>query len=125
MTPNDPISDEQFRNAIDRLARTEDGRTLYLFLQRSLMAVPNFADDGPLRTHHGERMFAAKLIGLMGKGIQDSGGRTDSTGSSSSFSEQPIVFAVAGPRAVSEHRGAGRRVTADTVVAGWNDKPGG
>jgi hypothetical protein len=129
MTPLEPISDEQFRNAIDRLARSDDGRTLYLFLQRSLMAVPMALDDGALRAHHGERMFAAKLIGLMAKGISESGGRSDASGpgSGSGGGDQPIVFAVAGPRRVADagRAGSGRRVTRDTVVPGWNDKQGG
>jgi hypothetical protein len=115
MTPTDPIANEQFHNAIDRLARTEDGRSLYLFLQRRLMGVSGATDDGALRLDNGERSFASKLIGLMAKGIQESGGRTSS--------EQPVVFAVAGPRAVSGARGAGRRVTIDTRVPGWDPDP--
>ena len=51
-------------------------------------------------------------MGLMAKGIAESGGHTE-----------PIcTFAVAGPRNVaSASRGAGRRVTADTYVAGYDD----
>jgi hypothetical protein len=121
MTPTDPIQAEQLRNAIDRLARTEDGRTLYLFLQRRLMGVCHLPDDGALRSDNGERKFAAALMGLMAKGIQESGGRASSS-SDGSGGDQPIVFAVAGPRAVREQRGAGRRVDRDTVVPGYNDR---
>lgn len=121
MNPAEPLTDEQFRNALDRVARTEDGRTLYLFLQRRLMGVCSSLEDGALRDDQGERSFAAKLIGLMAKGIAESGGRTTSdNGSSTGSGDQPIVFAVPQPRSVAR-RGGNRRVTADTVIPGWND----
>ena len=110
------ITDDQLHAAVDRLARSEDGHTLYLFLQKRLMAVSTGQDLGALYADQGERMFAAKLIGLMSTGIRESGGRNTSTDGSGGLSpDQPITFAVPGPR------GAGRRVTADTRVAGWND----
>lgn len=128
MTPVDPLTDQQLHSAIDRIARSEDGRTLYLFLQKSLMAVPTAHEDGALRQSHGERMFAARLISLMAKGISESGGRTGSSSDSTSGgnADQPIVFAVAAPRAVSTGgRGAARRVTADHRIPGWNDSEAG
>lgn len=104
------IEQREMDEAIDRIARTADGQKLYLFLQKRLMAVATTADDSTLRQDNGERMFAAKLIGLMAKGIAESGGRTD-----------PILtFAVTGPRAVSFARGAGRRVTIDTAIPGYD-----
>lgn len=115
------ITDTQFHAAVDRLARTEDGRTLYLFLQKRMMAISTSLDGGALQADHGERTFAAKLISLMATGIRESGGsNTSSDGAGSISPDQPITFAVAGPRSVAGPRGAGRRVTADTRVASWD-----
>lgn len=115
------ITDTQFHAALDRIARSDDGRTLYLFLQRRLMAVCSVDSESALRSDNGERMFASKLIGLMATGIRESGGSNTSTDGTGGISpDQPITFAVAGPRAVSERRGAGRRITADTRVAGYD-----
>lgn len=116
------IEDKQLHAAIDAIARTEHGRTLYLFLQKRLMAVPTSIEGGALQTDHGERTFASKLIALMGKGIRESGGsNTSSDGSGGISPDQPITFAVAGPRSTGGPRGAGRRVTANTYVAGYSD----
>jgi hypothetical protein len=112
--------------AIDRIARTPDGAALYVFLQRRLMSISIADSDGALRADQGERTFAAKLIGVMAKGIFESGGRTGITGSSSGpgGSEQPVVVPV--PRAVrSADPGSRRRINERTVVPGWNDQPGG
>jgi hypothetical protein len=114
-----PLDDERFHQAMEQIARTAEGQIFYLFLQRRLMAVPADLKGGALRADAGERRFAAKLIGLMGKGIQESGGRTGS--SIDGGREQPIVFSVAGPRRIADPgSGAGRRVNADTRVAGWD-----
>lgn len=114
-------------DAVDRIARTPDGAALYVFLQRRLMAVPVTFEPGALQWDHGERSFASRLIGLMAKGIYESGGRTGTTGSSAgpSGSEQPLV--VPSPRAVRARGepGSRRRITADTVIPGWNDRPAG
>jgi hypothetical protein len=85
-----------------------------LFLQRRLMAVD--IDASTLPTTNGQRILAATLMGLMAKGIAESGGR----------SEPICTFAVAGPRAVSGSgsRGAGRRITADTFIPGYDDASG-
>lgn len=124
MTSPAAIPVEQLHDAIDRIARTADGRDLYLFLQRRLMAVSNAELDGALRSDHGERMFASRLIGLMAKGISESGGRTSSSGTSSTGTgEQPIVFAVREPvRVAGSGRSGARRVSTGTVVPGWNDQ---
>jgi hypothetical protein len=118
----DGITEDQLREAIDRVARTRDGRMLYLFLQRHMMGIPSDMSGGALRRNLGERIFASKLIGLMAKGIQDSGGRTEPSTGSSGSNEQPIVFAVPGARRLTDTGGAGRRVTADSRVPGW-DRP--
>ena len=116
------LTDEMLHAAIDRLARTDDGRTLYLFLQKRLMAIWSGTEDGALQADHGERRFAAKLIGLMAKGIADRDGSNTNSGNTGGIvsPEQPIVFAVARPRSTGGPRGARRRVTADTRVAGWD-----
>lgn len=116
------IEDKQLHAAIDAIARTEHGRTLYLFLQKRLMGVCSSHDSGALQADHGERTFAAKLIALMSKGIAESGGRSTSSDDTGGISpEQPIVFAVPEPRSVgSSSRGAGRRITADTRVPGYD-----
>lgn len=109
------IRDDQFHAALDRLARSEDGRTLYLFLQKRLMGVASAETESALYRDLGERTFAAKLISLMAKGILESGGSNTSSDDTGSVSpDQPIVFAVPKPRLVSASRGAGRRITADT-----------
>jgi hypothetical protein len=120
------IEDKHLYEAIDRIARTPDGRTLYLFLQKRLMAIPTSAKTGALRSDHGERYFASQLMGLMAKGIEDSGRRTGSSGDTSGGSAEPlVVFALAEPRSVGGgSRGAGRRITADTRVPGWDTEAG-
>jgi hypothetical protein len=110
------ISETEMREAWDHIARTPDGKFAYLYLQRFLMGVSASSDT--LQTDHGQRIFAAQLIGLMAKGIQESGGSSDSV----------LTFAVAGPRPVANPRGAARRVTVDSYVPGYSDPdptPGG
>jgi hypothetical protein len=114
---------KEVEDSLDRIAMTADGRNLYIFLQRRVMTVTPVSKSGALRTDQGERSFAAKLIGLMAKGIAESGGRASSSGGNDG-AEQPVVLPVSGARAVSGPRGAGRRITADTHVPGWDRPPG-
>jgi hypothetical protein len=114
--------------AIDRIARTPDGATLYVFLQRRLMAVAAASGSGALRVDNGERSFASRLIGLMGKGIHESVRRnssSDDTSSGTHDGEQPLVVPTAKPVRVSGTGGSRRRVGPDTIVPGWNDTPAG
>jgi hypothetical protein len=111
------ISEKLMHEAIDRIARTPDGRVLYLYCQRRLMALTVSADLSTLQSDHGERSFASRLIGLMATGISESGGRTSSSGGNT---EQPLVFAVPKPVAVGGPRGAGRRITEHTRVPGYD-----
>lgn len=104
------IEEKDLYAAIDRIAKTPDGTLFYLFLQRNLMAITQGQDDGSLREQSGQRIFAARLMGLMAKGIEESGGRSESI----------CTFSVAGPRRVSASRGAGRRISADTFVPGYD-----
>jgi len=112
--------------AIDRIARTPDGAAFYVFLQRRLMSISLAESDGALRLDHGERTFAAKLIGLMAKGISESGGRTGSSSNAGGTDggEQPLVVPQPKPVRVAGAGGSRRRINADTVVPGWNDDPG-
>lgn len=105
------ISDADFHAAWDRVARSADGHTIYLHLQKRLMGVVASSDDSTLREDNGERKFAARLIGLMAQGIE---------ASASGLAASTITFSVNGPRAVARPGGAGRRITADTHVAGWS-----
>jgi hypothetical protein len=108
--------------AIDRIARTPDGATFYVFLQRRLMAIAITDSDGALRQDQGERTFAAKLIGQMAKGIFESGGRTGSSdgNSSDTSGEQPLVVPNPKPVRVSGNPGSTRRIGPDTRVPGWD-----
>lgn len=105
--------------AIDRIARTPDGANLYVMLQRHLMFVPATTEVSALQALHGERLFAARLIGQMAKGIHESGGRTSSTGGTGS-SEQPIVAPISGPRTVggSALRASARRAAIAAIDIG-------
>jgi hypothetical protein len=111
---------KEIEASLDRIAMTPDGRNLYIFLQRRIMRVTRAPTDGALRQDEGERSFASELTGLMAKGIADSVDRTSSSTGSNDGPEQPVVLPVAGPRAVAGPRGAGRRITADTRVPGWD-----
>jgi hypothetical protein len=104
------IETDEIREAIDRIARTPDGHLLYRFFQKTLCAVAaGNVDDGALRQHEGRRRFASEMMGLMAKGIDDS-------------DRYAITFSVSGAvRANSGPRGAGRRVTLDTHVPGYDD----
>lgn len=83
------ISDNELNQALDRIARTPDGELLYRHLQKSLMG--SLDDHAPsesaLRTEHGRRKFAAELMAKMAKGIDQSGGHTNT-----SRTERTVVF---------------------------------
>jgi hypothetical protein len=113
----DPISDKSLKEAIHRIAHTQDGVALYLYLQRKLMTVTGADNDSALNKMEGQRTFALELINLMTKGITESGGRTSSSGPSA---EQPLVFAAPEPVDTRRSRGAGRRITEHTRVPGWD-----
>ena len=102
------VTDEQLAEAADRIARTQDGQLLYLYLQKVLLGVTAQAmSDCALQRNEGRRSFASELMGFMAEG-QRSG------------SAVSVTFSLAGPRAVSRSRGIGRRISADTRIAGWD-----
>jgi len=86
------ITDQDFFAAFERTAREADGRLIYLYLQKQLCTVtaPN-TDDCALRRNEGRRSFASELMGLMAKGIEESG---------ASSRNVPVVFARREPVAV-------------------------
>lgn len=92
------IDDKDLDEAIDRIARTRDGELLYRHFQKTLMGTldDHAPGESALRTEHGRRRFAAELMAKMAKGIDESGGRTDS---SSRASERTVVFRAREPRA--------------------------
>jgi len=64
------IADEDIREALDRIARTADGRLLYRYLQKILCDVtPPEIPDGALPRQEGKRSFARNLMELMAEGI--------------------------------------------------------
>lgn len=110
---SEEISSDDIKAALDRIARTADGQALYRYLQKIRLGLtPPDAKQRALRANEGRRSFAADLMAHMGKGIADS-------------DRYAVTFAIAGPvdTRAGRGRGAGRRVTADTVVDGY-DTPG-
>jgi hypothetical protein len=104
------IENQAIHEALDRIARSGDGNLLYRFCQKVVCEICLDPSDGALRQHEGRRRFAAELMAHMAEGIQDS-------------DRHAITFARARSAPDTRPRGAARRVTADTTVAGWNDSP--
>lgn len=102
------IDNQQIAEAWDRIARTPDGQIVYRHLQRLRLGLATDLKSGALRAFEGRRSLAADLMAYMAEGISQS-------------DRHAITFAVAQPIAVAGPRGARRRVTADTPVAGYDD----
>ena len=100
------IESKDIQEAWDRVARTSDGLVIYRHLQRIVMGTAG-PDDGALPRLEGRRKLAADLMAYMAEGIADN----DRT---------CITFAVAKPVPTTGTRGAGRRVTANTFVPGYD-----
>jgi hypothetical protein len=103
------ITSDDITQVMDRIARTADGQLLYRYLQKVRLGVttPNMPGRA-LRANEGRRSFAADLMAHMGKGIADS-------------DRYAVTFAIAEPVDTRTHpRGARRRVTLDTAIAGWD-----
>lgn len=106
------ISDEDIAKAWDAIARTPAGALIYRHLQKVLMGTLETTDGGALLRHDGRRTLARDLMAMMAKGIDDSGGRTESSEPGSRASERPVVFSLArGVSVARGPRGAGRRVS--------------
>jgi hypothetical protein len=69
-TEINPVTEE--KEALDRIARTSDGRLLHRYLRRVLEAVV-IADNGALLAHNGRRSLARDLMAEMAEGIKDAG----------------------------------------------------
>ena len=100
------IDNKDIQEAWDRVARTQDGLIIYRHLQRILMGTAN-ADDSALPRLEGRRRLAADLMAFMSEGVAEN-------------DRACVTFAVAKPVAVTPTRGAGRRVTANTFVPGYD-----
>jgi hypothetical protein len=72
--PLSPIAEEI--EAIDRIARTHDGRMLHRYLRRVLEGLGP-ADVGALPFFHGRRTLARDLMGHMAQGIEGDSGRIE------------------------------------------------
>jgi len=108
-----PLSlNEQESNAIKAIARTDDGVLLHRYLRRVLETVFDMDSDSALRQQNGRRSLARDLMRLMAEGIDERHG---------SSSDDPILTrAGSGGTVVAARRGAGRRITANTRVAGYD-----
>ena len=106
------IENKDMQDAIDRIARTADGLLLYRLLQKVLCGtVAAQSDQGALQFNEGRRTLARDLMAFMSEGIAEN-------------DRSCVTFAVAKPIATTGHRGAGRRITADTFITGYDDAGG-
>ena len=118
----DEVTDVDFREALARIAGTEDGYLLYLYMQRTLCGtIPgDGANERAFPIFEGRRRFASELMGLMAEGIRNSGRST----------VRPVVFALARAARVAgggsdgatrfRPEPTGRRVGPSTFVSGWD-----
>ena len=67
------IPDEDLLKAIDRIARTEDGHFLYMWLQRILFGISLTSEFGTLARFEGQRILALQLMELMRDGLTATG----------------------------------------------------
>jgi hypothetical protein len=64
---------DEEKQAIDRIARTHDGRLLHRYFRRILETCSDFAEPHTLQAHNGRRSLARDLMLLMAKGIDEHG----------------------------------------------------
>lgn len=104
------ITDDDLIKAWDRIARTPDGALIYRYFQKIIMGNLDDLDpsDRALRSHAARRRFAAELMGLMAKGLDESGGRTDLPNDDAGQpSGRPVVFRT-NPRPAGHRRESNR-----------------
>jgi hypothetical protein len=94
------MTEQELREAIDRIGRTADGELLYLFLQKRLLRVVHSEKGTALRVENGQRILASELMGLLSQGIEES---------VSARSDRIAIFSVAGPVDTRRNTGAARR----------------
>jgi hypothetical protein len=98
------IDQKLINEALQRWARTPDGRVFYVGLQKLLMGVPSGDDFGALRENLGRRRFASELMAVMAEVMSEIETSDDPR-------SRPIVFTLAQPVAGTRGvRGARRRV---------------
>lgn len=102
---------EQEKAAIRTIALSPEGALLHRYLRRVLEGVMDIQTDGALQSHNGRRSLARDMMRLMAEGLDD---RTDDT------TDTILARNAGGPTVVSPRRGAGRRISADTPVAGYD-----
>lgn len=112
---NEPINPvtEEFE-ALDRIARTYDGRLLHRYLRRVLEAVYDTPDETALRSHNGRRTLARDLMGHMALGIEGTSGRRDEQ-----RGDEPILTRSSRSAAGIHRRAGSRRVEPDPAVAAF------
>ena len=98
------IDNDLVNEALQRWARTPDGVTFYVALQKVLMGVPSMNDPGALQENLGRRKFASELMAVMAEAMSETKPSDDPRG-------RPIIYTLAGARAVAGPRGARRRVS--------------
>jgi hypothetical protein len=104
------IENKDMQEAIDRIARTPDGLLLYRLLQKILCGtVAAQTDQCALQFAEGRRILARDLMAYMADGVAENDRAAC------------ITFSLAKPAATGASRGAGRRVTANTYVAGYDN----
>jgi hypothetical protein len=105
------IDEKLCDEAIKRIARTADGKLLYLKLQKTMMGLPSDTQHGALRANHGRRSLAAELMAVMAEAMAET--TSDGSGGSSGAGpdERPIIFQLSRAIVASPgQRGARRRV---------------
>jgi hypothetical protein len=100
------IDQDLVHEALQRWARTPDGRVFYVGLQKVLMGVPSDKSDGALRENLGRRRFVSELMAVMAK-VMTENLSDDGIGSG----DRPIVFQLKQSARVAGKRGARRRVS--------------
>ena len=102
------IDEKLVHEALQRWARTPDGRVFYVGLQKVLMGVPTDISDGALRENLGRRTLALELMAVMAK-VMTENLSDDGIGSG----DRPIVFRLPERADTNQrhHWGARRRVT--------------
>lgn len=86
------INDEDMKAALDRIARTADGYIMFCYFQTLRMGFLHDPDPSPgaLRENNAHRKFASEIIGLMSKGIEESGRSIPGR-------DRPIIVVRSGP----------------------------
>jgi hypothetical protein len=99
------IETQEIKDAWDRIARTSDGQIVFRHLNKLAMALA--LDVSALPVHEGGRILARNLMSLMSKGIVDS-------------DRYAIAFVTRTAEPGERARGAGRRISAEHFVPGYD-----